>query len=272
MSEPRLFWYERKELHDPIAVIGFPSIGLVGSILTSYLARELKLDVVAGMTLEDIQQYTLITGGTPYPPIRIYAGALPKAKRKKKKATETVTEAATEEAPPMEVKAPRTRRKARDVIIITSELTPRPEQSYDFTLFVLGVVREMGAKDIIFVDGFARVDPNATLMAAYCNEEAKQVIVDAGIKTLDEGLVRGISGVGLFQGKIDGTNTVCILAPANPQLPDPRAAADALETLKKLIPRLDVDPAPLMHEAEDIDARIRAQQNQQSAVNQNIYG
>lgn len=267
MSEPRLFWYEHKELRDPIAIIGFPSIGLVGSILTSYLARELKLDVAAGMTLTDIPQYTLIAGGSPYPPIRIYAGALPKPRRKKKKA-ETVSEDIAD----MKVQTPKPRRKARDVIVVTSELTPRPEQAYDFALYVLGVVREMGAQEIIFIDGFPRMDNNASIMGAYSGPEAKQLLIDAGIKTLDEGLVRGISGVGLFQGKIDGTQTLCVLAPANPQLPDPRAAADALETLKKLVPKLDVDPAPLMHEAEEIDARIRAQQNQQSAVNQNIYG
>ncbi len=266
MSEPKLFWYERKELRDPIAIIGFPSIGLVGSILTSYLARELKLDVVAGMTLGDIQQYTFISGGTPYPPIRVYAGPLPRAKRKKKNA-ETVSE----EGADMDVR-PAPRKKARDAIIVTSELTPRPEQAYDFTLFVIGLVREMGAREIIFVDGFPRVDNNAPIMAAYSNQDAKQLLLDADIKTLDDGLVRGISGVGLFQGRLDGTSTVCILAPANPQLPDPRAAADALESLKKLIPKLEVDPSPLMHEAEEIDARIRAQQNQQSAVNQNIYG
>lgn len=267
MSEPRLFWYERKELHDPLAVIGFPSIGLVGSILTSYLARELKLDVVAGMTVTDIQQYTLISGGSPYPPIRIYAGALPKLKRRK-----TKPEEAANDVTDLKLQTPRSRKKARDVIIVTSELTPRPEQAYEFTLFVLSVVREMGANEIIFVDGFAKMEPNATLMAAYSNPNAKQILTDAGIRTLDDGLVRGLSGVGLFQGKIDGTDTLCILAPANPQLPDPRAAADALETLKKLIPKLNVDPAPLMHEAEEIDARMRAQQNQQSAVNQNIYG
>ncbi len=265
MSEPRLFWYERKELRNPIAIIGFPSIGLVGSILTSYLARELKLEVVAGMTIGDIQQYTLISGGTPYPPIRVYAGALPRPKRKKKN-TETVSE----EGVNMEVHTPR--KKARDVIIVTSELTPRPEQAYDFTLFVIGLVKEMGAQEIVFVDGFPRVDNNATLMAAYSDQNAKQLLLDANIKTFDEGLVRGISGVGLFQGKIDRTSTVCILAPANPQLPDPRAAADALESLKKLIPKLEVDPSPLMHEAEEIDARIRAQQNHQNAINRNIYG
>ncbi len=267
MSEPRLFWYEHKELRDPIVIIGFPSIGLVGSILTSYLARELKLSVVAGLTLADSQQYALISGGTPYPPIRIYAGALPKRRYKKKK-----TGLVSENDVDMQVREPKPRRKTRDVIIVTSELTPRPEQAYDFTLYVLGIVKEMGAGEIVFIDGFPRMDSNSSILGAYSDSEAKRILTEAGIRTLDDGLVRGISGIGLFQGKIDGTDTLCILAPANPQLPDPRAAADALESLKKLVPGLNVDPAPLMHEAEEIDARIRAQQNQPSAINQNIYG
>lgn len=267
MSEPRIFWYERKELHDPVAVVGFPSIGLVGSILTSYLARELKLDVVGGMTLTDTQQYTLIREGVPYPPVRIYAGSLPRAKRKKTQTSEGMSE-----VPAEKTEKPRPRGRARDLIIVTSELAPKPEQTYEFTLYVLGVLREMGAREIIFVDGFARMDGTMTTMAAYSNNQAKKMLEEAGIRTLDEGLVRGMSGVGLYQGRIDGTDTVCILAPANPQMPDPRAAAEALETLKKVLPRLNVTPDPLVHEAEDIEARIRAQQNQQSAVTQNIYG
>jgi uncharacterized protein len=43
MSEPKIFWYERSELNDPIALVGFPSIGLVGSIITSYIARTLNM-------------------------------------------------------------------------------------------------------------------------------------------------------------------------------------------------------------------------------------
>ena len=93
MSEPQLFWYEQKELKDPIAVIGLPSIGLVGSITSSYLSRELKLDVVAGVTYPDIQQYTLLQNGNAYPPIRVHAGPLPKTKKKKTvKAEGEVTE------------------------------------------------------------------------------------------------------------------------------------------------------------------------------------
>ena len=140
MSEPKIFWYERGELNDPIAIVGFPSIGLVGSIITSYIARTLSMKVVAGATPTDTQQYTLIQNGTPYPPVRIYAGPIPKKRKKKVKPAE----GAETEMPPEKKEAPRKRVKARDLIVLTSELAPRPEQTYDFTVAMFDIVKEMG--------------------------------------------------------------------------------------------------------------------------------
>jgi len=271
MSEARIHWYMEKELKDPIAVIGFPSIGLVGSIITSFMARELKLDVVAGITFPDIQQYTIIQNGEAYPPIRIYAGSIPKVRKKKKAAPETeeVTETPAEEI--VEPK-PKKRVKARDIIIATSEISAKPEFVYDFTTYIMQVVREMGAREIIFVDGLPNTDPSARLMGAYSSEGAKKLLEDAGIEPMNEGIIRGMSGVGIYQSKIDGLDTVCLIMPANPQLPDPRAASMMLEPLQKLIPRLDLDTSPLVQEANDIENRVRAQQNQQNMINQNLYG
>ena len=87
-----------------------------------------------------------------------------------------------------------------------------------------------------------------------------------------DGLVRGMSGVGLFQSRIDGLDAMCLIAPANPQLPDPRAAASTLLPLSKIIPRFEVDPQPLIQEAQEIEDRLRSQQANQQPVNHNIYG
>jgi uncharacterized protein len=68
-------------------------------------------------------------------------------------------------------------------------------------------------------------------------------------------------------------DTVCLISPASPQLPDPRAAAAVLDPLCKLIPRLEVDPSPLFKEADEIEKRLRAQQVQQTFTNENnLYG
>lgn len=272
MSEPKIFWYDRKELDNPIAIVGFPSVGLVGSILTSFLARELRLPVIGGITLPDIQQYAFIQNGNAYPPIRIHAGPLPKAKRKKKK-TEAAGGETTETPAEIEVEpAPKRRPKARDVVVISSEITPKPEFNYDFTVQIMDVLKELNVRDFVFVDGIPRTEPNSDILGAYSNEETKKKLEEIGVTVMNDGIIRGISGVALYMSKIDGTNTVCLIAPANPQIPDPRSAAMLLEPLKRLVPRLDADPSPLFMEGDEIENRIRAQQNQQSMVNQNLYG
>ena len=72
--------------------------------------------------------------------------------------------------------------------------------------------------------------------------------------------------------RIDGLDAMCLIAPANPQLPDPRAAASILIPLSKIVPRFDVDPQPLIQEAQEIEDRLRSQQASQQPINHNIYG
>ncbi len=267
MSEPKLFWYNSDKLRDPIAIVGLPSIGLVGSITSSFLARELKLGIAAGLTYPDIQQYAILQDGEAYPPVRFYAGPMPRARRKKKAEVK-------EEPAEAEVSKPKKRTKVRDIIVVTSEVAAKPEFVYDFTCDVLDIVASMGTRQVIIADGIPNTDPASMVMGAYSNEGAKQLLEENGIPLMKDGIVRGFSGVALYKGKMDGLDVVCIVSPANPQLPDPRAAATLLEPLSKMVPRLDVDPMPLYKEADEIEGRVRAQQAQQPNVNNqdNLYG
>ena len=197
MSEPKIFWYDEKPLKDPIAVVGFPSIGLVGSITSSFLARELKLGVVAGITYPDIQQYTLLQNGEAYPPVRVYAGPIPKRKKKK-----TAEEGAEEK--------PKKRVKSRDIIIVTSEVAAKPEFTYDFTIDIMDLVRQMGAREIVFADAIPNTDPASMLMGAYSTEGARAMLEENGIPLMKDGIVRGMSGVALYQGKADLTDVICL--------------------------------------------------------------
>jgi predicted ATP-grasp superfamily ATP-dependent carboligase len=200
--------------------------------------------------------------------VRIYAGPIPKKRKKKAKPAEGTQE----EMPPEKSEAPKKRVKARDLIILTSELAPKPEQTYDFTVAMIDIVRELGATDIIFIDGIARMDQSTAILGAYTSDKAKAMLEEAGITLMSDGLVRGMSGVGLFQSKVDGLDAMCLIAPANPQLPDPRAAASILIPLSKIVPRFDVDPQPLIQEAQEIEDRLRSQQASQQPINHNIYG
>ena len=46
MNDLVLHTYSDMRSDDAVAIVGFPSLGLVSSIATGFLAKELKLDVV----------------------------------------------------------------------------------------------------------------------------------------------------------------------------------------------------------------------------------
>ena len=63
------------ELEGSAVVIGFPSLGLVSSIATNFLSRELKMDLVGGFTSPQFPPYCILQNGEPMPQIRIFSGA-----------------------------------------------------------------------------------------------------------------------------------------------------------------------------------------------------
>ncbi|AGI48264.1 Archaeal enzymes of ATP-grasp superfamily [Thermoplasmatales archaeon BRNA1] len=265
MSEAEVLVYEEKELRDPIAIIGFPTVGLVGSIVASFIARDLKLDITGGITSRDLPPYTLVQSGQPLPQIRIYAGSLPKAKRKKK--TEVSEQPAADEVP-----AKKPRAKTRDVIIVTSEVAPKPEDTYDLSKCVYETVRAMGATTIICLEGVPRMGQDDRIMGVATTREGAIFLEEIGLTVMGEGIVRGITGVILMLGMKDRVDVKAILCPANPQLPDPRSAARIIGPLQAIMPRLSVDTDPLFKEAEEIDNRIQAQQASADQGPDNIYG
>lgn len=50
MSEIRDIMLRETELRNPVALIGFPNVGLVGSILAIHMAKCMKLPVIGGFT------------------------------------------------------------------------------------------------------------------------------------------------------------------------------------------------------------------------------
>ena len=239
MSEAKVLTYERKELRDPVAIIGFPTVGLVGSIVASFLARDLRLPVVAGITSRDLPPYTLVQNGQPLPQVRIYAGPLPKAKRTMKR-KDSVSEAPAQE----QVKRPRV--KPRDVIIVTSEVVPKPEDTLDLAECIYRTVREMGATTVVCLEGIPLVPGTDLRMMGVASSMEGAVLLEekAGLTVMGDGVVRGITGVILMLGMNDRADVESILVPANTQLPDPRSAARLIEPLKAILPGWTSTPSP----------------------------
>jgi len=231
MAEMKVIRYSNQKYHNPIAIIGFPGIGLVGSILTSFVIRELKMEAVAAIASPDFPPYTLIQNGTPYPPIRIYG-------YRRKHTSED------------------------DLILVTSEITLKPEQYYDLNATLMDLFKEMGIASLIAIEGIPLFENDTGILACGTTAASKDRIKELGLRELDDGLVRGLTGVMLYEAFCSGMDVIAMLCPASHTLPDPRAAARILEPLSKLVPELKIDAKPLYKEAEEIESKIKQQQEE----------
>ncbi|MCL1978584.1 MAG: PAC2 family protein [Methanomassiliicoccaceae archaeon] len=247
MAEMKVIRYSEQKYYNPVAIVGFPGVGLVGSILTSFVIRELDMEVIAAVTSPEFPPYTLIQNGNPYPPIRVYG-----------------------------CKRENTSEYCGDLIIVTSEIAVRPEHHYDLNETLMGLFKELGIVSVIALEGIAQFEEEKNIFACGSSPASKERINELGIKRLDDGLVRGLTGVMLYEAFYSGMEMVAMLCPANPALPDPRSAARILEPLSKLMPELKIDAEPLYKEAEEIENKIKQQQEYGYSVApkdiQQLYG
>ena len=255
MSETRVLRFSEPDLRDPVAIVGFPTVGLVGSILAGLMVRSMKLPVVAGITSPDLPPYTFITDGRPCPQIRIMAGTPARVRRKKKAAEEGETEKLPEK---------RKRSKPHDVVIVTSEIAPKPEQTYDICMSILDTLKSLGVSDVLCLEGVAGYDTSAPVGGVSTNQYTADKLKSAEVPVMNDGIVRGVSGILLMEGAYQEMNVMSLMVPANAQMPDPRASARLMDPITKMYPRIAIDTEPLFREADEIESRVQAQMGSES--------
>jgi uncharacterized protein len=234
MDGPAIHTYREKELKNTIAVIGFPSIGLVSSIAASFLARELKLDPIAGLSSPDFPPYSIVQNGVPMPPIRIYAGD-----------RECDDETGID---------------CDSLVVVTSEFMPKMEQHYPIAMTVLDWLSARNVKTVISMDGILQfASDEYVLLGAGSTPHAREMMKDYGIEEFEGGMIRGISGILLFEGYKRGLDVITLLGSARADMPDPRGAAKLMEPLGRMLPELKIDTEPLYLEAEELERRMKSQ-------------
>ena len=230
--------YEDVSLRDPIAVIGFPSVGLTSSIMANMYVKTLDMIPVAGMASAMMPPYSLISDYTALPPVRFFAY---KNKRK----------------------------NGHDVIVCMTEYTPKPEECYALSNRILTYLRGKGCNTVISMEGCPKYDGARTLVTA-AGPNAEKLIKKSGLQAMKEGMIRGLTGVMMFQAPSKGMDVVSIMVPATSGVPDPASSASFIEPISKLIPGFKTSPKELMKEAEILHAQIEEAQNSMNNTSQYI--
>lgn len=249
--EVQIYELKKVDLKGATVIDGFPSVGLVSSIAANYIVNALNLEQIAIMDSPYFPTISLIKNSEPCNPVRIYAS------QKREHDGEQIVVFISEFQPPENLIKPIARalidwsQDERCSRIISPEgLVADIEES------------EEGEKQDVY--------------GISSTEHGREILKDAGINGFEEGVITGVAGVLLNEGKKREFDVIALLAEANPDYPDARAAGNIIKTMDSMFLHINIDPQPLFAEAEKIEKEIKninkaATANKETPHNSSMY-
>lgn len=244
-SDIRIYELKKTNLKGATVIDGFPSIGLVSSIVANYLVNALHLQQVGIMESDHFPAISLVRRGEPLSTVRIYA-------------SERVVGADDE---------------TDQLVVFLSEFQPPPNLIRPISAALLDWITEQRCRALISPEGLvierdggeegevpegARPADTIDVYGVGSTRRANRWLEEKGIQSFQEGVITGVAGVLLNEGHRREFDVVTILAEAHSNFPDARAAAKVIEIIDKLVLNIELTAEPLYREAEEIEKQIKA--------------
>lgn len=228
---------KRVDLKGATIIDGFPSVGLVSSIAANYLIKVLNLEHVGIMDSEYFPTVSLIRDSKPLSPVRIYAG-------EKGRRGDRIVAFISEFQPPASLIRPIAHSLVKWAIEQRCKMIVSPE----------GLVVDPELRDT--------ADISDVVFGIASTPGARELLKENNIRTFEEGVISGVAGVLLNEGRKRDFNVVTLLAEAHPDFPDAKAAALVLEAIDRILLGIEFDAKPLFEESQRIEDHIREIQKQ----------
>ncbi|NWF87675.1 proteasome assembly chaperone family protein [Candidatus Bathyarchaeota archaeon] len=220
------------DLNNPILVVGFPGLGLVGKIAIRYLARQLKAERLAYLYSPHFPYFVHVNKKGS---VRLLRGTFYFWKNKNAK---------------------------NDLVFFTGDSQAQTiEGQYEISGCILDFAKEHDVKLIVTIGGYrTEAKDKPKVIAAATNSELLDRALEAKamISAIESPIV-GTAGLILGLSRFKKVNAVCLLGETRGYLPDPRAAKSVLEVLRTML-NLDIDLTSLEEEvakAEKIVTRLQ---------------
>ncbi len=259
MEEIKVFELKKVDLKGATVIDGFPSVGLVSSIVANYLINYLKLKQIGIMDSVYFPTVSLVREAEPLNPVRIYAGEKiisPDGE------SDQIVAFISEFQPPQNLVKP----------IAHTMLDWAQEQKCKLLISPEGLVidrsdeeeSEEESEEEPNEEGHGgekeENDNNAEEFEVYgigSTPRARKLLVAHDIPQFMEGVITGVAGVLLNEGKSRDFDVISVMAEAHPDYPDARAAAKVIEVIDKMLLHIHLDAKPLYIEAEKIEGQLK---------------
>ncbi len=228
LDDVQIIDFEDVDLKNANVIAGFPSIGLVSTIVANYLIDALGLKQIGALNSPHFPTLSVVHTGEPLSPVRIYAGTLANGQK---------------------------------LVVFVSEFKPKPNLINPLSDAIMSWVKSKGCKLLIspegmVVEGKSGEDNVVDAYAIGSTEKARLMLQSNNIPQFKNGIIAGVSGVLLNKGKHENLDVISILSEAHPNYPDARAAASAINVIATVI-GVDINVGPLYDEAERIEKQLQ---------------
>jgi uncharacterized protein len=185
---------------NPLLIVGFPGVGLVGSVATAYFVEKAGFKMVGYITSNEFAPLAAIHNYMPLPPVRMYFS------------------------------------KEKNILVVLSEIVVPISVSNELADKILELAKEFKSEKIISLGGISlKESENAVYLIGSTKSEVDSFIAKKYGRSIKEGATTGVTGTLLATGSMAGYSILAILAEASPDFVDPKAASNALQTLSKII-------------------------------------
>jgi len=225
---------EKIETSEPLAITGFPDIGLVGTIAAAHIVRSLGLREIGHLSSPRFPPVTVVHEGRPKPPIRLYG--------------------------------------SRELLVAVSEIPVPPYLIFELSATLVSWLKERGVSLLTILGGIMnprRLEiKELSVYGVSTGEKEDRMLREKGIKLFEEGFLAGQDGVLLRSSLEQGLPSIYLMADSHYSFPDPGAAAAVINAVNSLFD-LDVNVKALLEKEDEIrlvtrELMQRTQENMQA--------
>ena len=203
---------------NPVILEGFPGIGLVGNIVATQIASELKMKQIGTIESRLFPPITVLYEGIVQAPVRIYEDT------------------------------------QNEFIVVLSDILIHPMTAYDIGKAITSWAQSLNARLNIPIAGIATMREQRTVFAAATGAEQLNLVKDK-TETLVTGSISGIAGSLMNESYISKLPALCLLGETQGPTPDPRAAARVIDVINDLL-KLNISTQKLVEEADQIETEL----------------
>jgi uncharacterized protein len=217
------------KLEKPTFILGFPDVGLVGTIACYHLIEKLNLKEIAHIDSKKFPPVVVVHDSIPSSPIRIYGD------------------------------------EAKNIGVVISEIPISADLIPLLSRALAEWFREKGALLVISLGGVPhpkRLEAEKLKVYGISSllerekKTWKKTLNDSGVEPFHEGILVGIHGIMLRECTKQGVNSLYLMTESHYHYPDPEAAATVIEILNKIL-NLNVGVKELLEKGEEIKIKAR---------------